>query len=130
MATILSESRKYASTLTIGHQYLEQLPEPRRAAVFGNVGSIVSLRAGASDAPLLAEPLGLGNPDAILDLPNFTGRARLIRNGRTTSPIYLELFDAPRPRHDNVEKLIKDNSMRFGRGRKEVEQLIDRFLSS
>ena len=129
-ATILSESRKYALTLTIGHQYLEQLPEPLRAAVFGNVGSIVSLRAGAGDAPLLAEQLGLGNPDAILDLPNFTARARLIRNGRPTSPIYLELNDAPRPRHDNIDKVIKDNSMRFGRDRKEIEQLIERFLSS
>ena len=130
MATILSESRKYASTLTIGHQYLEQLPEPRRAAVFGNVGSIVSLRAGASDAPLLAEPLGLGNPDAILDLPNFTARARLIRNGRPTSPIYLELNDAPRPRNDNVAKLIELSRQRFVRDRGAIERRINRFLST
>ena len=38
---ILSEARKYALTLTIGHQYLDQLPFSLRAAVFGNAGSIV-----------------------------------------------------------------------------------------
>src|SRR5580700_6384286 len=48
-ALILSEARKYALTLTLGHQYLDQIPDDLRAAVFGNVGSIVACRIGATD---------------------------------------------------------------------------------
>jgi hypothetical protein len=49
-ALILSEARKYGLTLTVAHQYLEQLPDKLRAAVFGNVGSMLACRTGASDA--------------------------------------------------------------------------------
>src|SRR5580704_11324232 len=59
-ALILSEARKYGLTLTIAHQYLDQLPDDLRAAVFGNVGSIIACRVGASDAPILAEQIGVG----------------------------------------------------------------------
>ncbi|MEX2318712.1 MAG: DUF87 domain-containing protein, partial [Bauldia sp.] len=46
-ALILSEARKYALTLTLGHQYLAQLPDSLRSSVFGNAGSIIACRAGA-----------------------------------------------------------------------------------
>ena len=49
-ALILSEARKYGLTLTLAHQYLDQLPDQLRSAVFGNVGSIVACRSGAEDA--------------------------------------------------------------------------------
>src|SRR5438045_8286491 len=67
-ALILSEARKYALTLTIAHQYLDQLPDRLRSAVFGNVGVVVACRTGATDAPILAEQIGLGGADALLDL--------------------------------------------------------------
>src|SRR5205807_1404313 len=44
-ALILSEARKYALTLTVGHQYLDQLPDRLRSAVFGNAGSVIACRA-------------------------------------------------------------------------------------
>ncbi|WP_299211973.1 DUF87 domain-containing protein [uncultured Tateyamaria sp.] len=53
-ATILAEARKFKLTLTIGHQFTEQLPPTIRSAVFGNVGTIVSFRVGADDADRLA----------------------------------------------------------------------------
>lgn len=49
-ANILSEARKYKLSLTIAHQYIEQMSEEVRAAVFGNVGTIVSFRVGPFDA--------------------------------------------------------------------------------
>jgi len=52
-ADILSEARKYKLSLTIAHQYIEQMSEEVRAAVFGNVGSMVSFRVGAYDAEVL-----------------------------------------------------------------------------
>jgi type IV secretory pathway TraG/TraD family ATPase VirD4 len=129
-ALILSEARKYALTLTIGHQYLDQLPYPLRAAVFGNAASIVVCRCGAADAAILADQIGLANPDALLDLPNFTAWTRLLRYGSPTSPIRLDLYDAPQPRRQSPHRLLKISSQRFGRPRAEVERRIDRFLAA
>jgi hypothetical protein len=53
-ATILAEARKFKLSLTIGHQFTEQLSPTIRSAVFGNVGTIVSFRVGADDADRLA----------------------------------------------------------------------------
>ena len=117
-------------TLTIAHQYLDQLPERLRAAVFGNVGSMLACRAGAADAPILAEQIGLGGADALLDLPNFAAWARpaanvacrprrcvstslLLRTTRRSSPI----------------GLIDTSRRRFGRPRAEVEARIRAFLA-
>ncbi|TSC66853.1 MAG: hypothetical protein G01um101472_624, partial [Parcubacteria group bacterium Gr01-1014_72] len=52
-ADILSEARKYKLSLTIAHQYIEQVEEEVRAAVFGNVGTMLTFRVGAFDAEVL-----------------------------------------------------------------------------
>ena len=52
-ADILSEARKYKLNLTIAHQYIEQMEEEVRDAVFGNVGTMVTFRVGAFDAEVL-----------------------------------------------------------------------------
>ena len=52
-ADILSEARKYKLNLTIAHQYIEQMDEEVRNAVFGNVGTIISFRVGPFDAEIL-----------------------------------------------------------------------------
>jgi hypothetical protein len=127
-ALILSEARKYALTLTIGHQYLDQLPDRLRDAVFGNAGSIIACRSGAIDAPILAEQIGLGGAGALLDLPNFAAWARLLHGGVPTSPIRLHLYDAPHPRRPDPHRLIETSRMRFGRPRGEVEARIIKFL--
>jgi len=55
--SILSEARKYRLNLTIAHQYLYQLPEAIKHAVFGNVGTIIAFRTGSYDAKELAEEM-------------------------------------------------------------------------
>jgi hypothetical protein len=52
-ADILSEARKYKLNLLMAHQYVEQMEEEVRSAVFGNVGTMVTFRVGAYDAELL-----------------------------------------------------------------------------
>ncbi len=52
-ADILSESRKYKLSLNITHQYIEQMAEEVRSAVFGNVGTLISFRVGSFDAEVL-----------------------------------------------------------------------------
>jgi hypothetical protein len=128
-ALILSEARKYGLTLTLAHQYLSQLPDQLRSAVFGNAGSIIACRAGAEDAAILAAQIGLNNPDALLDLANFSAWARLLRHGAPTSPIHMQFYDAPRPRRPDPHRLIATTRLRFGRPRHEVEVRIQRFLA-
>ena len=128
-ALILSEARKYGLTLTVAHQYLEQLPENLRASVFGNIGSIMALRAGAQDAPLLAEQIGLGGSNAILDLANGQAWARLLRDGVPTSPLRLDLYEAPFAHRRSAHRLIETSRMRFGRPRADVERRIAKFLN-
>lgn len=126
---ILSEARKYALTLTLAHQYLDQLPVPLRAAIFGNAGSILACRTGASDAPILAMQIGLGE-QALLDLPNFTAWARLLYDGTPTSPIRFDLLPSPKPLRPNADRLIATSRQRFGRPRPDVEARVTKFLSS
>ena len=126
---ILSEARKYGLTLTLAHQYLNQLPDQLRSAVFGNAGSIVACRSGAEDAATLAAQIGLHNSEALLDLPNFSAWARLLQRGAPTSPIRFELYDAPPVRRPDAYRLIDISRQRFGRPRREVEARIRRFLA-
>lgn len=127
-ALILSEARKYGLTLTVAHQFIEQLPERLRAAVFGNVGSILACRSGASDAPLLAEQIGLGGADALLDLPNFAAWARLLKSGVPSSPLRLALFPTPSTRRSSLRRLTETSRNRFGTPRAQVEERVRKFL--
>jgi hypothetical protein len=128
-ALILSEARKYGLTLTLAHQYLEQLPDPLHAAVFGNAGSVIACRCGAEDAAFLAAQAGLHGADALLDLPNFSGWARLLKDGVPTSPIRFDFFGAPQERRPDAHRLISTSRLRFGRPRQHVETRVRRFLS-
>ncbi len=52
-ATILSEARKYRLNLIVANQYISQIDEQVRSAVFGNVGTMISFRVGVTDAQFL-----------------------------------------------------------------------------
>lgn len=52
-AVILSEARKYGLNLTIANQYISQMEESVRNAVFGNVGSMITFRVSPDDSPFL-----------------------------------------------------------------------------
>jgi hypothetical protein len=125
---ILSEARKYALTLTIGHQYLDQLSPALQAAVFGNVGSIIACRTGVTDAEILSEQIGLGGPAALRDLSNFHAWARLLHRNGPSSPLPLRLSVAPHSYRLDVDRLTQLSRSRFGRPRDQVEARIARFL--
>jgi type IV secretory pathway TraG/TraD family ATPase VirD4 len=127
-ALILSEARKYGLALTLGHQFLSQIPEQLRDAVLGNTGSVLAFRLGAEDAPLMASHLGLKNPDALKDLPNFHAWGRFLEHGTPTSPTNLETYPPPQAVNDRTSALIENSRIRFGRHRSSVEDRITRFL--
>lgn len=53
LANMLAELRKYRVGFTIAHQYLHQLEPDIRHAILGNIGTLISFRVGAEDAPYL-----------------------------------------------------------------------------
>ncbi len=128
-ALILSEARKYGLTLTLAHQYLDQLPETLRDAVFGNVGTMISFRVGAQDAPILSRQLDIRNQSVLKDLPNYKARASVLDDGVPTGAFLLECFSPPEALHGRAQRLISHSSLRFGRDRHSIEERIARFYS-
>lgn len=82
LANILSEMRKYQIGFTVAHQYLHQLPPDIRHAVMGNVGTIISFRVGAEDAPYLAREFdGTFTETDLVQLPNHHVYLKLMIDG-------------------------------------------------
>ncbi len=126
---ILSEARKYGLTLTLAHQYLDQLPDTLREAVFGNVGSIIAHRPGAADAATIARQIDLPNPSGLRDLPNFSAWASILSEGVPTEAFRLQSFDPPTCQHVRTERLKRHSALRFGRQRRDIEAKISNFYT-
>lgn len=86
-ANILSEARKYRLNLILAHQYIEQLNEKVKPAVFGNVGTMISFRVGAADAEELAkEFLPTFNEEDLVNLPKYEMYLKLMIDGVASTP--------------------------------------------
>lgn len=86
-ASILSEARKFRLCLTLSHQYMDQLRDEIRKAVFGNVGSIVSFRVGPNDACFLEQEFGNGyGANKFMELPNHQVCVKILENGQYGVP--------------------------------------------
>jgi len=81
MADLLSEARKYGLGLCASHQHLSQADSAVIDAVIGNAGTLISLRIGAQDAPLIARQFGSIEPRYFTQLPNYRGFAQLMSKG-------------------------------------------------
>jgi hypothetical protein len=128
-AGILSEARKYRLNLTLAHQYIEQMRDEVRQAVFGNVGSILSFRVGLTDARTLANEFGSGYAaEQFTELGNYEMRAKLLQDGEYGEP-FLARTVAPSPlTHGHSQKLLRHSRERFGVSRSKVESKIARWL--
>lgn len=124
---ILSEARKYKLNLIIAHQYVEQMEEEVRDAVFGNVGTTIAFRVGPFDAETLET---IFNPQfTATDLVNL-GFAQiyltLMIDGVGSPPFSattLPPFDLPPERF--VEQVLLYSRQNFGKPREQVEKVID-----
>lgn len=83
---LLSEARKYGLGICAVHQHLSQADRATIDAVIGNAGTLISLRIGAQDAPLIARQFGQIEPRYFTDLPNYRGYAQLMRGGSKQKP--------------------------------------------
>lgn len=122
IATILSEARKYKLSLNIAHQFIGQLDEKIKNAVFGNVGSLAVFRVGADDAEYLVkqfEPVFTAND--LINLDNRNAYLKLLVNGRPVKPFNIETLPPPKGDKENTESLKKLSYEKYGRARAEVE---------
>ncbi len=115
--TILSEARKYRLSLTVANQYLGQLDDATRAAVFGNVGGLLVFQVGAEDAEFLAAQLGGDVQERdLLTLPKHTAYARLLIDGLPGRPFSMQTLPPDVPQgSQNPEVIRRRSRRRYGR---------------
>lgn len=125
IATILSEARKYKLSLNIAHQFIAQLEENIRDAVFGNVGSICSFRVGAEDAEYLEKQFTpVFATSDLMNIDNRNAYLRLLVGGKPAKPFNIEVPPPPQGNKEQIEKLKEMSYLKFGKPREEVEKLI------
>ncbi|KKQ46415.1 MAG: hypothetical protein US63_C0002G0028 [Candidatus Moranbacteria bacterium GW2011_GWC2_37_8] len=129
-ANILSEARKYRLNLILANQYITQIDEKVRDAIFGNAGTIISFRVGATDAEFLEKefaPVFVQND--IVNLPKYNIYLKLMIDGiagdafsaQVLPPIYIE------DTMENEEKIIAASRERYASSKEEVEDKIARW---
>lgn len=125
-ADILSEARKYKLNLTIAHQYIEQMSEEVRAAVFGNVGSMVTFRVGAYDAEVLEKEFAPQfTAEDLVNLQKYQMYLKLMIDGVTSPPFSATgMGPYPRPEMSYVQDIIDASRRQFAKPRYEVEDAI------
>lgn len=122
-ADILSEARKYGLNLILSHQYIEQLDEKIRAAVFGNVGTIITFRVGVEDAEYLVREFSQAFDEAdLVNLPNYHIYLKLMIDGVTSKPFSAVTLLPPKSEKSFKERIIEASRKKYGRVRKEVER--------
>lgn len=128
-AVMLSEARKYGIAITMAHQYLDQIPEAMRAAVFGNVGTIISFRVGIDDVRHLApEFYPVFDADDLTNLPKYTACVKLLVDGLAVRPLSMRtLFDPDSGvNHEVAQKAREFSRQTYGKPREQVAKEIAR----
>lgn len=125
-ADILSEARKYKLNLTIAHQYVEQMSEEVRAAVFGNVGTMVTFRVGATDAEAFEKEFAPQfTAEDIVNLDKYQLYLRLMIDGVGSAPFSAtSLPPMPLPSTSSKFSVIDASREQFASPRSAVEKKI------
>jgi len=125
-ADILSEARKYKLDLTVAHQYIEQMSEEVRAAVFGNVGTMVSFRVGAFDAEVLEKEYAPQfTAEDLVNLGLYQFYLKLMIDGVSSPPFSaVTLPPIKKEPISHVKEIITSSRASFAKPRAEVEEEI------
>lgn len=128
-ASILSESRKYNLSLTVAHQYVEQMEDEVKAAVFGNVGTMIAFRVGATDAEAFEKEFA---PYFVLDdfvnLSAYQIYLRLMIDGAGSKPFSAHTLDPIQPpAHSYAQAIIAHSRATYGKPVAEVMEEVTEF---
>ena len=125
-ADILSEARKYKLNLTIAHQYIEQMEEEVRDAVFGNVGTMVTFRVGAFDAEVLEKEFApTFTAEDLVNLGFAQIYLKLMIDGVSSQPFSATTLPLLSPPDKSFRtEVIKNSREQFAKPRAVVEKNI------
>ncbi len=125
-ADILSEARKYKLNLTIAHQYIEQMEEEVRDAVFGNVGTMMTFRVGAYDAEVLEKEFApVFTAEDLVNLGSFQIYLKLMIDGIGSQPFSAtSMPPIAKPEKSYVSEVIESSRRTFAHPREMVEKAI------
>ena len=128
---ILSEARKYKLALSMAHQFLAQIEEKTRNAVFGNVGNTAVFRVGEEDAEFFAKQYApVFEALDFVNIENRNAYVKMLAGGVPQKPFDLKTPDLPDLNHQQVRELIHMSSQTYGRDRASVESMIrERYLA-
>lgn len=125
ISVILSEARKYRLCLTLAHQFIAQLDDPIREAVFGNVGSMMTFRVGAADTEFLIKSFGPEFTERdLISVENYNAFVKLLVKGSPTRPFNLKTLKLPNGSIEVREKLKELSRLTYGRDLAEIESEI------
>jgi DNA helicase HerA-like ATPase len=123
---ILAEARKYKLSLFLAHQYIEQIHEKIRYAIFGNVGTMIIFRVGADDAKqLVQEVYPTFNEEDLINLPRYSMYLKLMIDGATSKPFSATTNPITSPTYSYKTAIIGHSGKRYGKAKEEVEQEIN-----
>lgn len=125
ISAILSEARKYKLGLTVAHQFIAQLDEKIRDAVFGNVGSLAAFRVGPDDAEYLESQFApVFKAHDLMNVENRQALLRLLSGGTPQKPFNIKTVAPPVPDIAKAADIIEHSYSRFARPRRQVEMEI------
>ncbi len=130
-ATILSEARKYHLNLTVANQFIGQMDEEVKNAIFGNVGSLISFRVGVTDASYLQreyQPV-FGESD-LINIERFHAYMKTIVDNEPVPPFSVDLtkdFNKLKSEaNDKVaQAVIQLSRLKYGKPRELIEAEIN-----
>lgn len=130
-ASILSEARKFRLNLIVANQFIGQLKEEIRDAVFGNVGSLMCFRVGNDDAEYMAKQFNpLFNQQDLINIENYNSFAKILVNSKPSRPFSLEGYNYPPNKSVEIGEAIKQLSrLKYGRPRDIVDNEIQERMS-
>ena len=124
-AVILSEARKYGLNLTVANQYIAQMTDSVRDAVFGNVGTTISFRVSADDAPLLVKQFEpTFDASDLIQMNNRHFIISMIINGEKVPAFSATTLSIPEPPSNNLDAIIESSRELYSRPRADVEEEI------
>ena len=130
-AVILSEARKYGLNLTVANQYIAQMTDAVRDAVFGNVGTTVSFRVSADDAPMLAKQFEpTFEAQDLLNMHNRHFVISMIISGEKAPAFSATTLSIPDAPHDLSPQIISNSRMLYSRPREDVEKEIRKSIEA
>ena len=101
------------------------MTESVRDAVFGNVGTTISFRVSADDAPILSKQFEpVFEAQDLLNLNNRHFVISMIINGEKTPAFSATTLSIPKPPNDLMPRIVKYSRMTYARTREEVENEI------